>query len=268
MDQPIAEEPRDQSSDSPTREELQAELVPPPDPLPPPKPVEPPGLDYILDKAIRHIRGRRGGDLLAILLVGSATRRSLTPHSDIDLIAIIKGDDDREEFVRIADRHVEILYRGERSTLEDIPYAPRLPPLLRKARILYEQDAVGTKLIDKASQRFRQGPPPVSLNEKIRMKAQCLHWLGKAKDLAHQPATCQYLLHMFVEEFLYAFFRFRGLWVTSPADTFRFLSSRDAAMGDLVGHFMIAQHFQERLSLGYRMVDQLFQDIPNLPRID
>lgn len=265
---PTSNHASDQHTKTQPHEDLSSELVACPDPPEGPKPIQPPGLDYVLNFALRHIRGKRGGDLLAILLVGSGARRSLTPHSDIDLIAIIKGEEEREEVVRIADRAVEIRYRGYRSVEEDIPYAPRLPPLLRKARILFEHEAAGSKLLDRAAQRFRQGPPQASLNEKIRLKSQCRHWLGKAQDLQGQPAPAHYILGLFLDEIIHSFFLLNGFWLTSPADTIRFIASRDANFGTLLTTFLTTQQLDERLKLGRQIADSLFQEIPNLPRID
>jgi len=140
--------------------------------------------------------------------------------------------------------------------------------LLRKGRVLFELEATGTKLVEKANHRFRQGPPPAGLNEKIRLKVDCLHWLGKAEDLLYQPATAQYLLGMFVEDLLEAFFRLRGFWLTSPADMLRFVASRDAGLGELLDRFMTAPTLPDRLSLGRQLANQLFRDVPNPPRVD
>lgn len=254
--------------DTPTRDELQAELLEVPESEVEPKSIEPPALDKILGTALRHIRGNRGGDLMAVLLVGSGARRSFTPHSDIDLIAVIKGEEEREEIVRIADRVVEIRYRGQKAVEQELPYAPRLPPLLRRGRVLFEHEAVGTKLIDRAAHRFRQGPPPAGMNEKIRLKAQCLHWLGKAEDLVGQPPAAQYLLGIFLEDFVHAFFRLRGFWLTSPADTLRFISSRDSEMGDRLARFTTTPTLTERIHLGHQLADLLFTETPNPSRID
>lgn len=264
----MSEESCGATSDTPTRDELQAELLEVPASVEAPKPVEPPGLDRILGTALRHIRGKRGGDLLAVILVGSGTRRSLTPHSDLDLIAVIKGEEEREEIVRIADRVVEIRYRGQRAVEQELPFAPRLPPLLRRGRVLFELEAVGSKLIDKAAHRFRQGPPSAGINEKIRLKAHCLHWLGKAQDLVGQPPTALYLLGIFLEDFVHAFFRLRGFWLTSPADTLRFISSRDSELGDRLARFIAAQTVAERIDLGHQLADLLFKETPNPSRID
>lgn len=254
--------------DTPTREELQAELLEVPVTPEPPKPVEPPGLDQTLASALRHIRGKRGGDLLAVILVGSATRRALTPHSDLDLIALVKGQDERHEIIRVGERLIEIRYRGHKTVEEDLQQVLRLPPLLRKGRILFEHELVATKLLEKANQRFRQGPPPLSLNEKIRLKAECWHWLGKAEDLSHQPATASYLLGVFTETLMDAFFRVRGYWPTAPADALRFIGSRDAAAGELLDRFLTSAMLSEKLSAGRELVTLIFHEVPNPPRVD
>jgi len=71
----------------PTREELNAELLPVPEPPELPPTPEPPGTDKIIEHALGHVRGKRGGDLLAVLLTGSGARRALTTHSDLDFMS-------------------------------------------------------------------------------------------------------------------------------------------------------------------------------------
>lgn len=254
--------------DLPSREELEAELLDIPEFTEEIKRPDPPGIEQILAHALSYVRGKRGGDLLAVILVGSGSRRSLTPHSDLDLIALITGQDEGHEIVRISDRFIDIRYRSHQAVEEELANAPRLPPLLRKGRVLFEHEAVATKLLEKAHQRFRQGPPPATLNDKIRLKTECLHWLGKAEDLAYQPATAQYLLGVFLEEILKAFFRLRRLWLTAPVDMLRFISSRDRAVGDLLDRFVTAGTLSERLTLGRQLTDLIFKDIPNPPRVD
>jgi predicted nucleotidyltransferase len=252
----------------PGREELQAELVPVPESPPPAKPIEPPALDDIVDLALRHVRGKRGGDLVAVLLVGSGARRGLTPHSDLDLIALVKSGPEGDEIVRIADRQIDIRYRELKSVEEELPSTPRLPGLLRKARVLFEHDGAGGQLVEKAQERFRQGVPPAGVNERLKLKAESLHWLGKAEDLRDDPATAQYLMNHFLESFLHAFSRIRGFWPTAPAETLRFVKSRDAALGALLDQFLNAPTLESRLAMGRQMADAVFHDVPNPARID
>jgi predicted nucleotidyltransferase len=252
----------------PSREELQAELLEVPEPPEQPEPPNEPGYEEIVSVALRHAKGRRGGDLVSVLLVGSGARRAITAHSDVDLIALVKGQADVHEIVRVADRMADIRYYGHTDLEEELPYSPRLPSLLRKARILYDHEAIGAKLIERASQRFRQGPPSVGMNEQIRMKAQCFHWVGKAQDLADKPAVANYLLAHFFDAYVNAFFCLRGLWMTAPVDVPRFIASRDAALGDLVGRFLTATTLPERLNFARDLTDLLFKEVPNPARID
>jgi predicted nucleotidyltransferase len=252
----------------PASEELKAELLAMPEPPEQPDPIEEPGFEELVALALRHVRGRRGGDLVTVILSGSSVRRAITTHSDIDLIALVKGQADGHEIVRVADRLADIRYRGHQELEDDLSHSPRLPSLLRKARILFDHDNIGARLIDRANQRFRQGPPPVSINEQIRMKAECFHWLGKAQDLADKPATAQYLLSIFFDEVVNAFFRLRGFWLTSPSDIPKFMTSRDTGLGELAGRFLTAATLPERLNLGRDLADTLFKDVPNPARID
>lgn len=252
----------------PTREELNAELLEVPEPPEQPDAINEPGYEDVVAVALRHVRGRRGGDLVSVILVGSGARRAVTAHSDVDVIALVKGQAEGHEIVRIADRLADIRYRGHKEVEEELLYSPRLPPLLRKGRILYDHDGIGVNLIERANQQFRQGPPPTSMNEQIRMKAECLHWLGKAQDMADKPATANYLLMVFFDDFVSAFYRLRGLWLTAPVDVPRFITSRDANLGDLAGRFLTATTLAERLNCARDLMPLLFKDIPNPARID
>lgn len=252
----------------PSSEELQAELLDIPEPPQAPPTVAPPGYEDALAVALKYVRAKRGGDLVGVILVGSGARRAVTAHSDIDLIVLVKGPADGQELIRVADRLVDIRYGEHNAVAEDIDDSPRLAPLLRKGRILYDHDEIAAQLIDKAAQRFRQGPPPAGLHERIRLKADCLHWLGKVEDLRDKPTTAQYLLHIFFEDCLAAFFRIRGFWLTAPVDTLRFLASRDPALGEAASRFLSAATLHERLTCGRRFADLLFHDIPLPPRVD
>lgn len=258
----------DTSPPPPSREELNAELLEVPEPPAAPDAVNPPGFDEVVAIALRHVRGKRGGDLVGAILVGSGARRAVTPHSDVDLIALVKGQSEAHEIIRIADRIADLRYRGYKAVEEELSYSPRLPPLLRKGRILFDHDAIAAKLVDKANQRFRQGPPPAGMHEQIRLKAECYHWLGKAEDSAEKPATAQYLLGIFFDDLVSAFFRLRSLWLTAPADAIRFLTSRDPALGDLASRFLTAATLPERLQLGRQLADLLFKDVPLPARVD
>ena len=106
----------------PTSEELKAELLSMPEPPEKPEPITEPGFEELVAVALRHVRGRRGGDLVSVILVGSSVRRAITTHSDIDLIALVKGQADGHEIVRVADRLADIRYRGHQELEEDLPY--------------------------------------------------------------------------------------------------------------------------------------------------
>jgi len=252
----------------PSREELNAELLAVPDLPEQPETPSPPGFEDGIEVAVRHIKGRRGGDLVGIILVGSGSRRATTPHSDIDLIALVKGQADSHEILRVGDRLADIRYHGYEEVKEELAYSLRLPSLLRKGRILHDHDGVTAQLVEKAHQRFRQGPPTASINEQIRLKAECFHLLGKAQDLVDKPGTSQYLLTLFYEDCITAFFRLRGFWLTAPVDIHRFMFSREPALADLAGQFLTAMSLTDRLNFGRQFADLLFKDVPNPARID
>ena len=265
---PINQPTDDTLAGLPTREELQAELLAVPDLPPQPEPPVSPGFDDILSEALRYVRDRRGADLLAVILVGSGARRSLTAHSDVNLIALVKGQDEGEEIIRVADRFIDIRYRSHKAVEQEMPHALRLASILRKGRVLMEHESAGGKVVEKAAQRFRQGPPPAGMNEKIHLKAECLHRLGKADDMQAQPPTAHYLLNLFVDDLLLAFFRLNGYWCTAPADMLRFVMTRDPGVGELLERLLSAPALEERLTVARQATVLVFKDVPSPARVD
>ncbi|MBH0195704.1 MAG: hypothetical protein HP494_08950, partial [Nitrospira sp.] len=183
-------------------------------------------------------------------------------------IALVKGDADGHEIHRIGDRLADIRYHGYQAVEEELPHSLRLPSLLKKGRILFDHEGICAQLLEKAHHRFRQGPPQATINEQIRMKASCLHWLGKAQDLTDKPGTAHYLLTLFYEDCILAFFRLRGFWMTAPVDIHRFMFSREPALADIAGQFLTASTLADRLNFGRQFADLLFKDVPNPARID
>lgn len=261
MDASITQQP-------PTREELNAELLDVPEPPEQPPVPDPPRFEDNLAAALRHVRGRRGGDLVGVVLVGSGARRAMTAHSDIDLIAFVKGDAEGHEILRTGEHLTDIRYWSARSVEQELADSLYLAPLLRKGRILFDHDGISATLIERAGQRFRKGPPPATMNEQIRLKAECLHWLDKAQDLSDRPATAQYVLTLFFEDCTKAFFRLRGFWVTAPTEAHRFMASREPALADLAARLLTVPTLAERLNVGRQFAELLFKDVPNPARID
>jgi predicted nucleotidyltransferase len=225
-------------------------------------------LEQVLPKAVRHIKAKRGGDLAAIFLVGSATREALLPHSDINFIVLVRGSDSRHELVRIQDRLVEIRYLGLASADEQLKMSLRLPATLRRARVLFEYEAEGSHFLEQAHARFRQGAPPLTMHERIRLRADALHWLGKVEDHAEQPAMAQYLFSIYLDECINAFHYLRGFWLTSAKESLQFISQRDPALGELLQQALTTPDLLLRLEIGRRIADCLFKEIPAPARID
>ncbi|TLY23700.1 MAG: nucleotidyltransferase domain-containing protein [Nitrospirae bacterium] len=222
----------------------------------------------VIAKAVRYVKAKRGGDLAAIILAGSAARDAMTSHSDVDLLVLVLGSDNSHELVRILSRIVEIRYLGVSEAEEQVNTSLRLPIILRKARILYELEAAGSQLLQKAHARFRQGPPPLTIHEKIRLRATVLHWLGKAEDQQADPAIARHLLSIFLDEAMSAFYQLRGFWPASPVEHLRFIGPRDHGMGDLLQQAFTATDLSDQLATARRIADHLFKDIPAPARID
>ena len=224
--------------------------------------------EQVIAKAVRYIKAKRGGDLAAIILAGSAAQNALTPHSDVDVVVLVRGTESGHELVRILDRTVEIRYMGLASAEEQVRTSPRLPIILRKARVLFEFEASGSSLLEQARTRFRQGPPHLTLHEKIRIRTESLHWLGKALDHQAQPALARYLFSTYLNECMSAFYQLRGFWPASPTESLRFIGQRDPALGDLLQHALSAANLPAQLEAGRRIADYLFTEIPSPARID
>ena len=124
MDSQIADSSSQSTRTLPRPEELKAELLEIPEPPEMPPAVPPPGYDDALAGAVKYIRAKRGGDLVGIILVGSGARRTVTAHSDIDLIVLVKGPADGQEMIRVGDRLVDIRYGEHQTVGEDLAYSP------------------------------------------------------------------------------------------------------------------------------------------------
>ena len=242
---------------------LQADTAPAPE-----KPAPLPEIEQILAKAVRHVRAKRGGDLAAIILAGSAARDALMPHSDVDLLVLVLGKDTGHELVRVLTRNVDIRYLGVSVAEEQVQTSPRLPIILRKARVLFELEAAGSQLLHKAHARFRQGPPSLTIHEKIQLRAEVLHWLGKAEDRQAELAVARHLVSIFLDESMSAFYQLRGFWPASPIEHLRFIAQRDGALGDLVKQALSETALADQLTTARRIADHLFRDIPSPARID
>ena len=227
-----------------------------------------PEIEQILAKAVRYVKAKRGGDLAAIILAGSAARDALMPHSDVDLLVLVLGKDNSHELVRVLTRIVDIRYLGVSVAEEQVHTSPRLPIILRKARVLLELEAAGSQLLHKAHARFRHGPPSLTIHEKIQLRTEVLHWLGKAEDRQAEPAVARHLVSIFLDESMSAFYQLRGFWPASPVEHLRFIAQRDGVFGDLVKQALSETDLADQLAAARRIADHLFRDIPSPARID
>ena len=234
----------------------------------PEKAASPPEIEQVLAKAVRYVKAKRGGDLAAIILAGSAARNALTPHSDVDLLVLVLGKDNSHELARVLGRIVDIRYLGVAVAEEQVQTSPRLPIILRKAQVLFDVDAAGARLLQQAHHRFRQGPPPLTIHEKIRLRATLLHWLGKAEDRQAEPAVARHLLSIFLDESMHAFYQLRGFWPASPSDHLRFIAQRDNALAALLQQALTAADPVGQSATARQIADYLFKDIPAPARID
>jgi len=108
----------------------------------------------------------------------------------------------------------------------------------------------------------------LTLHEKIRLRSDALHWLGKAEDHREQPGMAQYLFSIYLDECINAFYYLRGFWLPSAKESLPFIAQRDPALGDLLQQALVAPELPLRLELGRRIAEHLFKEIPSPARID
>ncbi|MDR4472723.1 MAG: hypothetical protein MRJ92_08780 [Nitrospira sp.] len=131
---------------------------------------------------------------------------------------LVEGPADAQEMIRVGDRLVDIRYSGTKRRDHLFDPSGTIAP---EGTVLYDHDDIAAQLIAKAAQRFRQGPPAAGIHERIRLKAECLHWLGKVEDLRDRPQQPNISCNCSLKNCVSAFFRLRGLWFTAPVDTLR-----------------------------------------------
>src|SRR5438094_896585 len=122
--------------------------------------------------------------------------------------------------------------------------------------------------LEQAQSRFRQGSPSLTLHEKIRLRSDALHWLGKAEDHREQPGMAQYLFSIYLDECINAFYYLRGFWLPSAKESLPFIAQRDPALGDLLQQALAAPELPHRIDLGLRMAEPLFTELASPARID
>src|SRR2546422_581010 len=162
--------PSDGSSDA----SPQSEPPPPTDAAPAPAKDESAAeTTQVIAKAVRYVKAKRGGDLAAIILAGSAARDAMTSHSDVDLLVLVLGADNSHELVRILSRIVEIRYLGASEAAEQLNTSPRLPISLRNQVMgeFLQQAFTATDLTDQlatarriADHLFKDIPAPARID--------------------------------------------------------------------------------------------------------
>ena len=225
-------------------------------------------LNEILPIAIRHVKAKRGGDLLGIIMPAGDPDVRSKRKGKLSLLVIIKGEERDAQWIRVKRHLIEISYRGQKGFEEEIQTSLHLPPLLRKARVLFERDSVASKICDMTAKRFRQGPPYPSINEKIHLKAECYHWLGKIQETTDRPDRARYILPAFVDQIVVSWFRLRGLWHVSVTEELQFISARDKALGEGLRDIWNKNDVMKQIALAQRIAAHVLKDVPWPARID
>ncbi len=225
-------------------------------------------LNDILPILLRHVKGKRGGDLLGLMMPVIDFDHNSKRRGKLVVFAIIKGEEQDLEWVRIKRRLLEISYRNQKSIEDDLTNSLSMAPFLRKAKVLFERDGISSKICEMAGKRFKQGPPHTSINERIMLKAECYHWVGKMQELTDSPDRAKFVLPSFVEQLIVAWFRLRGLWYVSSSEEFQFIFSRDRVFAEGLRDIWNEEDLKEQLELLQRLASHVLKDIPWPARID
>ena len=225
-------------------------------------------LNEILPIAIRHVKAKRGGDMLGIIMPAVDPDARSRRKGKLSLLVIVKGEERDAQWIRVKRHMIQIFYRGQKEFEEELPTSLSLPPLLRKARVLFERDGVASKICDMTAKRFRQGPPYPSINEKIHLKAECYHWLGKIQEATDHPDRARHILPAFIDQIVVSWFRLRGLWHVSVSEELQFILARDKATGEGLRDIWNENDIRKQIELAQRIAAHVLRDVPWPARID
>ncbi|MBQ27434.1 MAG: hypothetical protein CMH81_04750 [Nitrospiraceae bacterium] len=225
-------------------------------------------LNELLPIALRHIKAKRGGDLLGIIMPAAAYDARSKRRGKHFILVIIKGEEQSAQWIRVKRQLIDISYRGQKGLEEELQTSLHLPSFLRKARVLFERDGIASKILDVATRRFRQGPPYPSVNEKISLKAECYHWLGKMQEATDHPDRARYLLPTFLDQVVFSWFRLRGLWHVSAAEELQFILVRDKLFGQGLRDVLNENDTGKQIEMAKRLATYVLKDVPWPVRID
>lgn len=175
-----------------------------------------------------------------VILYGSRIYGTARPDSDWDVLALHRGGD-RTMY------HGQVEGVGEVNAYiypeYDAVYDPKNPsPIynpgdylvrLRDGRVLVQEMSWGDQVVRVAKQAFQAGPPPFSPSILAQWRYQ-LHeyWPGLLEHPHYDPVAAQYIRHRMVHVCLDLYFRVRGLWPTSPKESFMYFREHDPAAHD------------------------------------
>ena len=225
-------------------------------------------LNNILPIAVQHVKAKRGGDLLGIIMSTAGHNHRSKRKGKIVLLIVIKGEERETYWVRVKRQLIEILYRGHQELNEELQTSLHLPSLLRKARVLYERDGVASKICETTTKRFKQGPPNLSLTEKIGLKAECYHWLGKMQEAMEHPDHLRYIVPAFIDQVIVAWFRLLSLWPVSLSEELQLISSRDQVLGKGLRDIWNEHDPTKQVELAQRIASHVLKDVPWPARLD
>jgi predicted nucleotidyltransferase len=110
---------------------------------------------------------------VAVLLHGSRAVGKERTHSDWDIILLLNGDVSKKGYREEIERE-DVEWKAFNVPAEESSVYEIFDVYLQFAKVLWEEDAVGTKLLDRAREEYAKGPKPYT-DDEIRREKQFFH---------------------------------------------------------------------------------------------
>lgn len=174
--------------------------------------------DKILLKITHNLEKKHGCH--TILLYGSRARGESTSASDYDIIAVRKsGEFERD--CRIFDGCYldAFIYSEQAIQNPDISFVR-----IKDGIVVCQRENIGSELLRKVKEIFRQGPPQTPAWEKHEI----ISWFGKMLTRAKEnDIEGNFRRHWLLHDLLECYFKLRDFWYLGPKESFGWLKIND-----------------------------------------
>jgi predicted nucleotidyltransferase len=212
----------------------------------------------LIEEFVRELAERP--DVAGVILTGSRARGNARPDSDADLAVIVpegylRGYEQRDG------QNFELLYLSEAVAAGYFSANPDAAAEFGEtAKILFDRDGAGDRVIRDARRRAAEGKPPVGEAEHRSSRFNAADQLRSA-DWWHErdPATGALVLQNKVLELTASFFDYRRLWTPSPKVRLARIAELEPRMHALLVDFYAeGRTFAEQLDLAERMLPLVY----------